>query len=148
MIHSRKKVIGLRTVVAAVGLGVASLGMVVVLAAPAGAQTATIKVKPDTGLTNKETVVVSGKNLTASTEVAIVECQSSATSEAGCDVSTAVTATTSASGKLAKTDFTVLKKFTDEGGSKVKCKVADSCAVVVGYVVAMTEAGAVPISFS
>jgi hypothetical protein len=148
MMRSTKKVSVLRTAVAAVGLGIASIGMVVVLAAPAGAQTATIKVKPDTGLKNKETVVVSGKNLTASTEVAILECQSTATSEAGCYVSGVVLAETSASGKLAKTDFTVLRKFTDEGGSKVNCKVADSCAVVVGYVVAETDAGAVPISFS
>jgi hypothetical protein len=134
---------GLRTVVGAAGLGIASLALI---AAPAGAQTPKITVKPDTGLAKTATVKVSGKNLPANTEVGIVECTSAATGESGCDVATAALATTSASGKLAATDLTVSSKFTDEGGSAVKCTTKVPCAVAVGSITG-TEYGAVVISF-
>jgi hypothetical protein len=139
-----KRVIGLRTAVGAVGLGIASLAWV---AAPAGAGTAPkVKVSPDTGLAKKATVKVSGKHFPASTAVKIMECTTTDPTETGCNVAGAVSGMTAATGKLAKTRLPVSSKYSSEGGTVIVCTAQAPCAVAVATVTG-TKLGAVVFSF-
>jgi hypothetical protein len=139
-----KRVIGLRTAVGAVGLGIASLAVV---AAPAGAGSAPkIKVSPDARLAKKATVEVKGKHLPASTAVTIMECSSTEQTEAGCNVAGAVSGMTAATGRLAQTSLPVSSRYTSEGGTVMACTAQAPCAVAVATTTG-TKLAAVVISF-
>ena len=78
----------------------------------AGAQTTQkITVTPSKGLTNGQTVSVTGKYYTPNETVFILECTPAVATgggEAACDTSNIVTATTTAKGKIPATPFTVV----------------------------------------
>jgi Neocarzinostatin family len=67
-----------------------------------------VAVTPSTGLSNTQSVTLTGSDFTPGDTVYAVECLSTATTEAGCDTSTAVPMTVSPTGALPSTYFKVV----------------------------------------
>jgi hypothetical protein len=133
-------------IVGGIALALSTLALV---ASTAGAATApTFKVTPDKGLTNGQSVAVSGKGFPKSTTLYLVECLKTATTEAGCDISTATAVDISASGAIPKgTTFKVVSgKVTSTGKCGTTKGNAKGCAVVIGSI-SGTDYGAVVIDF-
>jgi hypothetical protein len=127
------------------GLGVASL---VLVAAPAGAGTAPkVKVSPSAALPKKATVMVTGRNLGENQTIRILECAASDTTGTGCNSAGAVHALTSEVGRLHKTALPVSVKFTDEGGTVIKCSAESPCVVSASNATTGTHLDSAPISF-
>ncbi len=67
-----------------------------------------VSLTPSTGLSNSQSVTVAGTGFTAGDTVYAVECLATATTEAGCDTSTALPMTVSSTGMLPSTYFKVV----------------------------------------
>jgi hypothetical protein len=67
-----------------------------------------VSLTPSTGLVNGQSVTVAGSGFTAGDTVYAVECLATATTEAGCDTSTAAPLTVSSTGQLSSTYFKVV----------------------------------------
>lgn len=92
-------------IIAVAALALASMATFGVVTAGAAAPAATVT--PNTGLLNGQTVAVTGTGFTAGSTVLMVECLETATSSAGCDLSTVVSAVVNADGTLPSTNFVV-----------------------------------------
>lgn len=95
-----------KTLVVTVAIGTALATGALVAPAGAGA-TGKLHVTPDTGLTNREVVKVSGAGFKPKDTLYLLECQSSATSQAGCSSNTITTVTVSKTGSFPITKFEV-----------------------------------------
>jgi hypothetical protein len=133
-IHTRTKSKGfgmkrvlrsIAVVVMAVGgfsaLGVATTGAAVVTPA-------TPVVTPSAGLANNAVVAVTGSGFAASTTYDAVECVSGATSLAGCNTANLVPITSSISGTLPSTNFTVTAGVIGNGTCGTLA-INDTCAI-------------------
>jgi hypothetical protein len=67
-----------------------------------------VSLTPSTGLSNSQSVTIAGSGFTAGDNVFAIECLATATSEAGCDTSTATPMTVSELGTLPATYFKVV----------------------------------------
>jgi hypothetical protein len=133
---------------AAVAAGFAAAACSLVLfASSASATGATMKAVPNTGLSNGSVVKVKGSGFPASTQLYLVECLKSATTEAGCDISTATAVTTTASGVLPKTKFTVVTGTVGTGKCGTSSSNEGKCVIVAGDI-SGTEYAAAKITFN
>jgi Neocarzinostatin family len=90
----------------------------------------TVRITPDTGLTDGQTVHVVGTGFTAGTTYSAVECadKGSATSPDDCDLRVAKVATADPTGKVT-VDFPVQKG--PFGGNKIVCSSSQKCLISV-----------------
>jgi hypothetical protein len=115
---------------AAATVVVGAVGLPVVGASSANADTTTLTITPNTGLNNGDTVSVSATGLAASSTVYIVECSSLGAS--GCDTTHLVSTTTGADGSFSGVSFAVETGTVGDG----TCTAAADC-----YLTATTNAG-------
>jgi len=88
-------VVGVMATVGAIGAGAATVSV------------PTITITPSSGLTNGQVVTVTGTGFAPNASVAAVQCNGSATTEVGCDISAPNLITVNASGDFSDTNFTV-----------------------------------------
>lgn len=103
-------------------------------ATPAKSVARVLVVTPSKGLTNGESVKVSGTGFTPHDTVYLIECQADATGQNGCQaITTLPTAVTiSSSGVLATTSFKVATGTIGNGKCGTTAANASSCAVSAG----------------
>jgi hypothetical protein len=90
-------------------------------AGPAAAANPSLSVNPSSGLTNGQTVTVSGTGWPASANnIFVVQCKTGATGASGCDTNTFKTTTTDASGKFS-VSFTVTESFSGINCATTSC---------------------------
>lgn len=121
------------------------------LLVPAGAgaaTTPTLQAQPSTNVADGQVITVTGSGFTAGATVAIVECQSSATNESGCDLSTYQTATASDTGGFS-TPY-IASRYIEVGGltpATIDCAVVGACILGAANYSNLSEAAATPLSF-
>ena len=123
---------------------VVTAGGLVLTSTPAWAAPA-LTVTPDTDLVDKQPVDVDGTGYTPGASIAVLQCETGATSASGCDTSGLDFTTADGTGAFSHT-YTVRRIITTESGD-VDCAVADACRLVAANSSSTTEAAAVPISF-
>jgi hypothetical protein len=89
-------------------------------------------ITPSTGLTNGETVKVTGSGFTPGDSVFLIECIAKSLNEAGCDVASATPATVSAKGTIPTTSFTVTTGSIGNGTCGTTSANAGLCAINAG----------------
>ena len=90
-----------------------------------------VSLTPSTGLSDGQSVTVAGSGFTAGDTVYAVECLETATSEAGCDTSTATPLTVSSTGMLSSTYFKVVTGKIGTGTCGTSAANYASCIVEV-----------------
>ncbi len=114
---------------------------------PKAVATRTLVVTPSTGLTNGETVKVSGSGFTPHDSVFILECLANATGESGCAITGIPTPISiSSTGTLPTTTFKVATGKIGTGTCGTTAANADACAISVGNASGGDTMGA-PIKF-
>jgi hypothetical protein len=92
-----------------------------------------------------QVVTVTGAGFTASASIALVECQTGATSEANCDISTAQFTTASTNGSFS-TPF-IASRYLHLGSVTVDCAVSDACILVAANYNNTSEAASTSLTF-
>ena len=98
------------------------------------ASTRALVVTPSTGLTNGESVKVTGSGFTPNDSVFLIECLATSTSQAGCNVASATPVTVSAKGTIAATSFTVETGTIGNGKCGTSAANEGACAINVGNI--------------
>ncbi len=124
--------------------GVGAFGSVVTM--PEAQAIPTVAVTPGTGLTDGQTVEVTGSGFGPGSQVAVGECRTGATSDSDCSVAGALVATADSTGAFT-TPFTVSRILTI-GASTVDCSTAGSCVIAAGELPSLTTFATTPISFA
>ncbi len=107
-----------------------------------------VVVTPSTGLTNGETVQVSGSGFTPGDSVFILQCLATATGSSGCAIAGAVPATISSTGALAATPFPVATGTIGSGGTcGTSASDASACVIAVANL-SGSDRGVAPITFA
>lgn len=106
--------------------------------------TRSLSVTPSTGLTNGQSVKVSGSGFTPHDSVFVLECLANATGQSGCDIQGIPTPITiTASGTLPVTTFKVVTGHIGSGTCGTTAANASACAISVGNVSGGDTAGKV-----
>ncbi|MGA7835591.1 MAG: neocarzinostatin apoprotein domain-containing protein [Acidimicrobiales bacterium] len=105
-----------------------------------------VSVTPSTGLTNGQSVTITGSNFTPGDSVYAVECLLTATTEAGCDTSTATPISVSATGALPSTTFKVATGAIGNGTCGTTATNYASCIIEVATLTG-TDRGVSTIDF-
>lgn len=108
-----------------------ALGGLVAFGVSSAGAAASLTITPNTGLTSDQEVVITGAGFPASTGLYAVECVATATTEAGCDISTATPVTSNADGTLPSTNFFV-QVGTIGSGTCGTTSTDATCAIAVG----------------
>jgi hypothetical protein len=119
------------------------LGVAPVLAG--AATTPTVQVQPSTNVADGQAVTVTGAGFTPSAFIAVVECQTGATSESNCDISNYQDITASSSGSFS-TPF-IASRYLQTGTSTVDCAVSGACILVAANYNNQAEAATTPLTF-
>lgn len=108
----------------------------------------TLAATPNVGLVNAQVVKVSGSGFLPNEQVYVIECISTATSAASCDINTATPATTDASGNLPSTNFSVVTGVIS-GTTTCGTSASDlnNCIISVGTSLG-ADTAATPITFA
>jgi hypothetical protein len=93
-----------------------------------------VSIAPSTGLTNGQAVTVTGAGFTASDSLYAVECLSTATTEAGCDIATATPVTASATGTLPSTMFKAVTGTVGNGTCGTSATNYTGCVIEVANI--------------
>ncbi len=107
----------------------------------------TVMVTPSTGLTNGQTVMVSGSGFANGDSVYILQCQNPPTGQSSCNVGGVVPATIDGSGNLPSTSFTVTTGVFGTTTCGTGPSDLSNCVIEVANL-AETDAGAAPITFA
>ncbi len=105
-----------------------------------------VSVSPSTGLTNGASVTITGSNFTAGDSLYAVECLETATTEAGCDTSTATPITAGSTGALPSTTFKVVAGPVGNGACGTTATNYADCIIEVATVTG-TDRGVATIDF-
>jgi lysophospholipase L1-like esterase len=105
-----------------------------------------LSVDPSTGLTDGQTVQVTGSGFAAGTQVGLAECETGATTTAGCSLGGATEADTDQTGAFS-TPFVVTRDIS-VGGSTIDCAQAGSCVLAVGQLPSLKTFVTARISFA
>ena len=144
----RVRKISISAVVAALALAGALVGAGVASAAHESPRTGpTVTVTPSTGLTNGESVMVSGSGFADGESVYILECQNPPTGQSSCNVGGVVPATTDGSGNLPSTAFTVTTGVFGTTTCGTGPSDLSNCLIEVANLTE-TDAGGAPITFA
>jgi hypothetical protein len=106
-----------------------------------------VAISPSTGLTNGASVTITGSGFADGDSVYAVECLETATSEAGCDTSTATPIAVSSTGTLPSTTFKVVAGTVGTGTCGTTATNYDGCIIEVANL-ADTDVGFATIDFS
>jgi hypothetical protein len=87
---------------------------------------------PSTGLSNGESVKVTGSGFTPGDSVFLIECLATSTNQSGCDVASATPVTVGAKGTIASTTFKVLTGKIGNGTCGTTSANAGACAINAG----------------
>jgi hypothetical protein len=126
---------------------------VVLLYAPltqAGATTPpTLLAQPNSNVPDGSVITASGSGFTPGATIAIVECQSGATSEAGCDISNYETVTATSSGGFS-TPFIASRylRLSNPTPTTVDCATPGACILVAANYSNTAEAASTPLTFN
>jgi Neocarzinostatin family len=115
------------------------------VAAPAGASPL-VNVTPSSGLVDAQPVDVSANGYTADTQLAVIECTTSATSQDDCDLSTLVFTSADASGNVSTTYAVFREIFPASNPAGLDCA-PSNCVLVVANISDQTEAASAALSF-
>jgi hypothetical protein len=116
-------------------LGITGISSGLVSVASAGATTGPkLAVTPSTNLHNGEKVTVSGSGFTPGDSVYVVQCLATAKGQAGCNILSAIPATISSTGHLAKTTFKVATGKIGTGKCGTTKNNLKACAMSVGNI--------------
>jgi hypothetical protein len=124
---------------------VAALGAVTALGACTPEPT--VSVSPATGLSDGQTVTVTGRGYSATASVGILQCPTDATAPDQCDGRTADSFSTDAAGRFTRR-LDVRRAITDAHDVVTDCAVPDACAVISVYVHGFQGRAAAPLRFS
>ena len=94
--------------------------------------TRVLVVTPSTGLSNGETVKVTGSGFTPKDQLYLIECLATSTNQTGCDVASATPVTVSSKGTLPVTSFTVITGTIGNGKCGTTSANANACAINAG----------------
>lgn len=125
----------------------AAVGLTAAVALSACTPVPAVSVSPATGLTDGQTVTVTGSGYAASASVGIVQCPADATAPDQCDGRTADSFSTDASGGFTRA-ATVYRHITDAHGVVTDCAEAGACAVISVYVHGFQGRAAAPVAFA
>lgn len=106
-----------------------------------------VSVTPSTGLTNGASLTITGANFTPGDSLYAVECLETATSEAGCDTSTATPITAGTTGDLPSTTFKVVAGTVGNGTCGTTATNYADCIIEVATL-AGTDRGVATIDFA
>jgi hypothetical protein len=129
-------------------LGLIPLG-VWVLPADSGATTApSVQAVPSTNVADGQLITVSGTGFSPSATIAVIECQTGATSESGCDLSTYETINASTTGSFS-TPFIASRYLhvSNPTPITVDCSVAAACILAAANFSNYSEAASTPLTF-
>lgn len=121
-------------------------GLTATVALSACTPVPTVAVSPATGLTDGQTVTVTGSGYSASAPVGILQCPADATSPDRCDGRTADSFSTDAAGRFTRSAV-VHRVITDAHGVVTDCGTAGACAVLSVYVHGFQGRAAAPLAF-
>jgi hypothetical protein len=115
----------------------------------AGASSPTLQAQPSTNVADGQVISVSGSGFSPSATIAVIECQSSATSETGCDLSTYELVTASSTGSFS-TPFIASRylHLFNPGPVTVDCAVSGACILAAANYANTAEAAAIPLTFN
>ena len=105
-----------------------------------------VSVQPDTGLVDGQPVQVAGTGFTPSSQVAVAECRTGASSAADCSAAGATIATAGADGSFT-TSF-VISRVLSIGGSTLDCANPGACIIGAGQLPSLTTFATTPIAFA
>lgn len=123
--------------------GLASLGVTT-----ASAATPVITATPNTGLVNGSTVTVTGTGFMANEQLYALECAATATSAAGCDLSTVSAVVSSATGAFSTTVTVVTGTITASTTCGTSSSDLTACDISVGTNPASTDEASTAITFA
>jgi hypothetical protein len=136
--------------VSLLALAMGSVAIVVgVVPLNAGAVTPpSIAAVPSTNVADGQVISVTGSGFSPSASVAVIECQTGATSESGCDLSTYITVTASTGGSFS-TPF-IASRFIHPGGgtTSLDCAVSGACFLGAANIADLSEGASTPLSFN
>lgn len=130
-----------------ISIGSTATSAVVAYASIAFATGPGVSVTPSTGLANGATVSITGSGFTPADSLYAVECLETATTEGGCDISTVMPITASATGTLPATTFKVAAGTVGTGSCGSSAANYDSCIIEVATM-AGTDRGIATIDFA
>jgi hypothetical protein len=107
-----------------------------------------VSVSPSTGLSDGQTVTVTGSGYSANSTVGIVQCPAGATSQDVCDGRTAQSFSADANGRYVKS-ATVYEVITDAHGTVTDCGAAPgTCVVASVYIHGFQGLATAPLAFA
>ncbi len=122
-------------------------GVAILPASAAGAATPTLSVTPSKNLADLQSVTVAGKGFTPSVTIGIVECASTATGEAGCDLGTLVETTDSSSGAFSISRY--VRRIIHPSSGQLDCaSKPGACAMAAADVSNIAEHAGALLSFN
>jgi lysophospholipase L1-like esterase len=128
----------------AISIPASGIGAAVVTQAPSVVE-AKLAVVPSSALVDGQTVQASGSGFAASTQIALSECRTGATSASDCSPAGAIVVNADTAGDFT-TPFTVSRMIT-VGGSPIDCADAASCVLAAGQLPTLQTFAVTPISF-
>jgi lysophospholipase L1-like esterase len=116
-----------------------------VAAIPAAAATPTLSVTPSTGLTDGQTVTVTGAGFSPRASIGVAECRAAPTGPADCDLSSSTTL--SADGTGAFSTALAVSRMIQVGASTIDCANPGACVLAGANLANLGEAALAPIQF-
>jgi hypothetical protein len=120
------------------------------LSMEAGATTKpSVQATPSTNVNDGQVISVTGSGFTPSATIAVIECQTGTTSEAGCDLSSYILVTASSTGDFS-TPYIASRYLhvANPSPTTVDCSVSGACILVAANDVNTSEAAAIPLTFN
>jgi Neocarzinostatin family len=114
------------------------------LAASAGT-TPTVQAQPSTGVADGQVITVTGSGFSANATIALIECQTGATSEAGCDLATLSSTTASSAGGFSSPY--IASRYLHLS-STVDCAISGACSLAAANYNNYNEAASTSLSFN
>jgi hypothetical protein len=103
-----------------------------------------VQAQPSTGVADGQVITVTGSGFTANATIAVIECQTGATSAASCDLSTFITITASSAGGFSS-PFIASRYL--QLSSTIDCAVSGACVLAAANYNNYTEAASTPLTF-
>jgi hypothetical protein len=104
-----------------------------------------VQAQPSTGVADGQVITVTGSGFTANATIALIECQTGATSEAGCDLSTLSSTTASSAGGFSS-PFIASRYL--QLSSTIDCAVSGACRLAAANENNLAETASTPLSFN
>jgi Neocarzinostatin family len=107
--------------------------------------TPTVQAQPSTGVDDGQVITVTGSGFSPNATIAVIECQTGATSEAGCDLSTYILTTASSAGAFS-TPYIASRYL--HLSTTIDCAVSGACILAAANYSNYAEAASTPLTFN